>query len=116
MYLKDMTETPKIGQWWTDCCERDLRQIKLQSDIDDLLEWLKEYRADPADEPGCGPEIWDTEIEALYEIKSRYPAVEIDEDYWAELFRAANDRRGPICTCKFQLNLNNCNETCPVHG
>jgi hypothetical protein len=115
MYLKDMTATPKTGQWWSDCCERDLKQIKSQSDIDELLEWLEDYRVDPDDEPGGGPEIWDTEIEALTEIKSRYLVGEIDEDYWAGLFRAAHDRRGPICTCRFQITMHGLGSKCPVH-
>jgi HEAT repeat protein len=53
----------KIGNWYTICCQRDLRKIVDQSNIDLIIS---------LQEDNIGVRIYNTKIEALLDIKRSY--------------------------------------------
>ncbi len=87
MLLKDMLKNgdrPKIGYWYTTCCERDMEQIKNEETIVKLID---------DNDGGFGAEIWPTEKEGLLEIKSRYDTSDWDAselEYWRDLIENAD--------------------------
>lgn len=58
-------EDLKIGQWSSDCCERDLREIKSQEDIEDIIEMWDDIGTDSVD-------VWESKKEALLDIRSTH--------------------------------------------
>jgi len=59
----------KIGCWWTTCCHLDLCEIKTQVELDDFLEWSASW-FENKEPPHI--EVWETQREALLEIRTRW--------------------------------------------
>lgn len=66
-------EDLKMGKWHTRCCQRELEEIRTQEDIDQII--------DDWDDTGIrSHEVWETKLEALQEIVTRYKTPEFDEE------------------------------------
>ena len=68
-------EDVKLGMWYSICCHKDLYKIKNESDMKEVQDMVGEYDT---------LEIWDTEKEALLDIRktwgdSKEELAEIDE-------------------------------------
>jgi hypothetical protein len=62
--IRDMGIKAEIGKWYTRCCYLDLEQIKNNEELVEVLKDLLEY------EDALIVGIWDTELEALKEIRT----------------------------------------------
>jgi hypothetical protein len=50
---------PRLGYWWTFCCEKDLEEIKSEAQMASI--WLDR-------DLGAGARVWPTKEEALKEL------------------------------------------------
>lgn len=85
-FIKDKgAEAIRIGMWFTSCCERDLKRIETQEEINEIIENYEE--ADLS-------EIWDMEMEALLSIKQGHGEITDPKEieYWDRLIKDAQTR------------------------
>lgn len=80
------SEYLKIGHVWTQCCERDLGIIKTQDDIDEIINLWDDMGVESV-------EVWDTELNAILELRERNISTGDDrvEDakWWSGLIKDA---------------------------
>ena len=55
-------EDVKVGHWYTGCCHRDLVQILTQADLEEVIDIITDGDGETVD-------IWDSQIEALQQIR-----------------------------------------------
>ncbi len=65
----------QLGYWWTYCCHLDLKQIENEEDLENI-------RIELIEQESPIPEVWDSKLSALQEIRTRwqrYPDIQQNE-------------------------------------
>lgn len=63
MMTNRINSPPQIGDWYTTCCQKDLKQIE---DEAELMEVIQDLAGDEA-----RPEVWATQEDAMRELLAR---------------------------------------------